>query len=324
MKRVPKASIFMAPMEGVTDGTYRKTVHQCFGGWDFYFCDFLRIPSHGVFKPTKIRLHVGSDYFENHSTKQRTGIQILASAKSNIEPHLELLDEMGVDWLDLNLGCPSKKVNGHKGGAYLLEDIEAMKGLVARIRRNWKPIFTCKIRLGYKDTRNFENIILSLQDLGVEAITIHGRTKEQLYKGIADWSYIKKAVEILDIPVIGNGDVWMPNDIKKILNQTGCHGVMVARGALKTPWLASIFKNYRSQIDEVSEDKDFLFNLREKNVKSYFRSLNDSYSNLPEGTRLRRFKGLSRYPFDDFPENLKGTLLRTMEFEKFYKKIQSL
>lgn len=307
----------MAPMEGVTDGVYRNSVEKTFGGWDFYFCDFLRIPCEGCYKIPHIKKHMGEEYFIDPKVKRKTGFQILATQKSNIEEHLEKLAELEVDWLDLNLGCPSKKVNGHKGGAYLLDDLPALIELVSKIRKNWNELFTCKIRLGYKDTKNFENIILTLQDLGVEAITIHGRTKEQLYKGVADWTYIKKAVEILDIPVIGNGDIWTISDIKRIQQETNCHGVMVARGAMKTPWLASLYKSYKSSLEEINNDEDFLLNLRERNLKKYFTNLNSDYSSLSESYRLKRFKGLSRYAFDDFNENYKSNFLRTQTLDGF-------
>ncbi len=324
LDRVPKGSIMMAPMEGVTDGPYRKTIAETFGGWDFYFCDFLRIPSAGSYKVSKIKEHMGNEYFVDPEVKRKTGFQILASSKSNIEEHLEKLNELGVDWLDLNLGCPSKKVNGHKGGAYLLDDVEEMARLVSRIRKNWKPIFTCKIRLGYKNTNNFETILKTLEGLGVEAITIHGRTKEQLYKGVANWSYIAKAVKLVDLPIIGNGDIWTPLDIKRIFDQTGCHGAMVARGAMKTPWLAQTYKAYRSSLQEVSQDEDFLLSLRERNIKKYFRALNLSYDILQENHRLKRFKGLSRYTFDDFEFNYKSQLLRSENLNQFISTLKEL
>lgn len=324
--RVHRNSIMLAPMEGVTDGPYRQLVRDAFGGWDTYFCDFLRIPTDATFKAQTVKDHMGKEYWESLKIKQSTGFQILVSTRSRIKENIEVISSTGVDWIDLNLGCPSKKVNGHKGGAYLLDDLTEMERIVREIRDNFNGLFTCKIRLGYKDTSNFERILKTLEECGAQAITIHGRTKEQLYKGIADWTYIKKAVDISNLPIIGNGDVWTPLDIKNIFDQTGCYGVMIARGAMKTPWLASQYKKYISQLAEVTRDKEFLEFERVNGIKKYFRSLENGYAFKKENLRLKRYKGLSRYLFDDFinAEILKSKALRSQGLNEFLDTIESL
>jgi tRNA-dihydrouridine synthase len=99
------------------------------------------------------------------------------------------------------------------------------------------------MRIGYKDDNTFLDCIKLFEDEGVQAITIHARTRDQLYKGIADWSYIKQAVQATSLPIIGNGDIWTISDVKNIFEMTGCHSIMLGRGALKTPWMAKILKN---------------------------------------------------------------------------------
>ncbi len=323
---IPENSIFLAPMEGVTDDIYRKIIFNEFGGWDFYACDFLRIPSNGNYKDQHIANHFGAYTLATPELREKTYFQILATEKSNISKTLQQIQDLNLNWLDLNLGCPSKKVNGHKGGAYLLEDLGAMSFVVQKIRENFKGHFTCKIRVGYHDDKDFELIIKTLEDLGVEALTIHGRTRDQMYKGIANWDYLKKAVNLASIPIIGNGDIWSPLDIKKMFEYTGCHGVMAARGALKTPWLASLYKNYQKNIEEISNDQDFLLYLRTQNIIKYFRALYNEYKNdLTDEHILKRFKGLSRYLFEDIDNgDFKSSLLRDHSLKSFQSKIETL
>lgn len=316
-------SLLFAPMEGVTEESYRLAVARAFPEWDHYATDFLRVPSEGTFKTQKILNHYGESVYNNESLRKKTCFQILTSARANTLQTVELIDSLGFEHLDLNLGCPSKKVNAHKGGAYLLSDFPALKKILSTIRNNFKNCFTVKIRIGYKDTSNFEDLIKLLEDEGAEAITIHGRTRDQLYRGLADWSYIKRAVEISKLPIIGNGDIWTVEDIKRMFDETGCHSVMAARGALKTPWLATLFREYDGEVNE-----SFLLQERKKFTEVYFYELDREYKKegRSEDHILKRFKALSRYIFDDLEEGeeLKNGFLRSRSYNEFSDKLDSL
>jgi tRNA-dihydrouridine synthase len=321
---IKERSIFLAPIEGVTDPVYRKVMSELYPGWDYMACDFLRIPSVCVLPEKTILKHYGPDIYQS-SLQDKNYFQILSPDNGLIEEHLPLLEKMGFEWLDLNLGCPSKTVTGNKGGSYLLSDLEKLRLVVKRVRQNFNKRFTAKIRVGFHDDSEFENILHLLEEEGVEAITIHGRTRDQAYKGRANWDYIKRAVEICDVPIIGNGDIWELQDIEQIFDETKCHGVMLARCALKTPWIADLFYEFRNNLTAISQDKDYLTDLRREQIPRYFKALEKSY--LPERKNdflLNRFKGLSRYLFDDFDESLKKAILRSKSLENFYSSIDQL
>lgn len=324
-KTYPYKSLFFAPMEGITDEPYRRALYRLCPDWDFYSTDFLRIPSEGEYKDEKIIEHYGSSILKNSSLKKKTCYQILTTHKANTESHIKRINELGFHHLDLNLGCPSRKVNSHKGGAYLLSNLNELEGIIKIIRANFTEIFTCKIRIGFRDDQLFEDIIKLLNNEGVEAITIHGRTRDQMYEGKADWSYIKKAVEISKIPIIGNGDIWELEDIDKIFNETNCYAVMLGRGALKTPWMASWYKDWKK--GDLRLDETFLLQERKKYLETYFDYLEQEYGSLrDERGLLKRFKAFSRYLFDDFENasEIKSLCLRSMTLKDFKINYQKL
>lgn len=304
-------SLFFAPMEGVTDSHYRETIQELYPEWDYIATDFLRIPSVGMFKHKHFVEHIGEQIYDTDLMKN-TIFQILASERSLTLEHMPLISNLNIDWLDLNLGCPSKTVCKNKGGSYLLSDLKILKNIISTIRNNFKGHFTAKIRVGYQDDSMFEDVLKLLEDEGVEAITIHARTRNELYKGVANWDYVKQAVKVTTVPIVGNGDIWTTEDIDRYYDYTGAHSVMIARGALKTPWLAKLYKN--KEIDELSE--------RSKFIRSYFDSLYDKMckTHPDEKVRIKRLKGLSRYIFEPYPEDL--CLKRAFVLSKTYEEMQ--
>jgi tRNA-dihydrouridine synthase B len=326
-KKIPSKSIMLAPMEGVTDATYRKTVNNLFPTWSTMACDFLRVPSQGSYPTKKIISHFGEEILEDQALLDKSCYQILTSERSLTEKTVKQISSLGFKWLDLNLGCPSKKVNGHGGGSALLKDLKTMREIVRAVRQSFPDLFTAKIRLGFHDDGQFLEILNLLQEEGVQAITIHGRTREQMYKGKASWEHIKKAVEVCDIPIIGNGDIWEISDIKKIFDETNCHAVMCARGAMKTPWMADLYHEYQDRILQIDQDLAFKNELRIEYSKAYFEALYNAYKNkFSDQKILKRFKGLSRYIFDDFPqiEMIKPKIYRQEKMNNFFNIIENI
>jgi len=312
-----QGSLLFAPMEGVTDETYRLTVKDLSPEWDYYHTDFLRVPTQGHYQDSRYAEHIGLRVLENQKVLSKTGYQILTTARAQTKASVEAISKLPIKHLDLNLGCPSKKVNAHKGGAYLLEDLLELEKILKVIRSNFEHHFSVKIRIGYKNTENFDEMIETIQNCGVDSLIIHGRTREQLYKGTADWSFIKRAVERLAIPVIGNGDIWTPEDIEAMFDITGCYAVMMGRGALKTPWLASLYKDYGTNINEAT-----LLEERRNRIPDYFNALETNYKECTPATEefiLGRFKSFSRYLFEDFDkaEELRSRFLRSQNLAEF-------
>ena len=219
------------------------------------------------------------------------------------------INALGFEWLDLNLGCPSKTVCKNKGGSYLLSDLKNLEIILKEIRSNFPHTFTCKIRVGFEDDKDFENVLKLIEDVGVDAVKIHARTRTELYKGVANWDYVKRAVKLVNIPVIGNGDIWTTEDIERYYDYTGCHSIMLARSALKTPWLAGLSK---------SSQKDSL-HIRAIEIKRYFEAFYEETGNYHdnEASRIKRIKSITRYLFDDFSDGdqVKRKVLLAKDFQ---------
>lgn len=314
-----RGSLIFAPMEGVTDEAYRLTIKELYPEWDYFNTDFLRVPSQGHYSKEKYTGHIGSTVLNDDDLLSKTGYQILTTAKAQTRNSVEEIKKLPIKHLDLNLGCPSKKVNSHKGGAYLLGDLTELEKILKEIRDSIDFHFSVKIRTGYKDTNNFDELLKTIQDCGVDSVTVHGRTKEQLYKGKANWSFIKRAVEVMDIPVIGNGDLWSIEDVEEMFNQTGCHSVMLGRGALKTPWFATLYKEHK---DIAIGNEAYLLEVRKQQVVDYFNRLEKNYVSLfnsRESFILGRFKSFSRYMFEDFQEAdaMRSKFLRASDLKEF-------
>jgi len=300
----PKGSLLFAPLEGITDRHYRKAIMDLYPEWDYFSTDFIRLPSQGHYSEKKIQEHFGRHlYSKNYLDK--TAVQILATIRGDIVTSLKTIKALGHRHIDLNLGCPSKTVNSHGGGAYLLGNLNELEKILSTIRKNWQEVFTVKIRTGYRDADQFTDIISLLTNQGVDAITIHGRTRDQLYKGTADWSFFEQASKHTDVPIIANGDIWELKHVQQILNETGCYAVMCGRSALKSPWLAKIYK--QRGVDVSHEE---LISIRRQEIISYYLGLKKSLldSGLCEKHISKKFKSVARHLFDDLPD---GEIIRS-------------
>lgn len=316
---LPQNSLMFAPMEGVTDEAYRITIAEQYPHWDTYSCDFLRVPSTAPYPIKHIKKHFGNHIYERKEIFDKSIYQILTSPIAHTQVTVQEIEKLGNTWLDLNLGCPSKTVCKNHGGSFLLSQLDELKVIIKTIRSNFNGVFTCKIRVGYRDDTQFENILKLLEDEGVDAIKIHARTRDELYKGVAKWEYVKKAVEISNIPIIGNGDIWTTEDIAKYFEYTGCHSIMLARSALKTPWLAELYKENLIETPELRVQK-----LTEY-FQEFFKNI-QTYQNLPESAQIKRLKSISRYLFDDLPhgDQYKRRFLLSKEYAQQVEVLQEL
>lgn len=314
-----KNSLFFAPMEGITDSTYRQTILDLYPEWDHISTDFLRIPSVGHYPEKHLISHYGEEIRNNEWARNKTIYQILTSENALTKETIGNIAELGFPWLDINLGCPSKTVCKNKGGSYLLSDLPVLRKIIREIRETFSRTFTAKIRVGYEDDSNFEKILELLNEEGVEAITIHARTRVELYKGVANWDYVKRAVKISEVPIIGNGDIWTLEDIERYYDYTGCHSIMLARSALKTPWMAKSW--YQGKRKESLEE-------RIEALKLYFHTYwqNLSREDREEEGKIKRLKAISRYIFEGLPDEamVKRKFLLSDNIEDMFKVIQTL
>jgi len=229
----------LAPMEDVTDTAFRKICKSY--GADLVVTEF--VSADGLLRnaeKTKKKLHFDED-------ERPIGIQLFGNNAGSLVEAVRIAEEANPDFIDLNFGCPVKKIVDKGGGAALLKDTSSMVSITAEVVKSTKkPVFV-KTRLGWDD----KNLVITelagqLQDTGISALTIHGRTKMQMYKGKADWTLIgevKNNPEI-KIPIIGNGDVDSPEAALEMKNRYGVDGIMIGRAAIGNPWIFKDIKEY--------------------------------------------------------------------------------
>ena len=229
----------LSPMSGVTDRPFRDL---CRGfGMQMGFCEFASAAGLMYGGEATWRL-VDTDDEEG-----LIGIQIFGSDAEQMSAAARLLRGKRHDVLDLNFGCPAKKVVKRCGGSALLADLPMLEKIVRAVMAESEKPVTAKIRTGWdNDSVNYREVGLLLQELGVPWVTMHGRTRAQQYRGKANWDFIADLVETLDIPVIGNGDVTDADTYRAMVTHTRCHGVMIGRGSFGNPW---IFQSMRA-VDE--------------------------------------------------------------------------
>jgi nifR3 family TIM-barrel protein len=224
--------VVLAPMAGVTDVAFRTLCRRHGGGLFVSEMVGARALVEGDPK-TALKTAFGPD-------AGTRSIQLYATEPGEVEAAVGLLvDEGRVDHVDLNFGCPAPKVTRHGGGAALPWRLARFSPVVAAAvgAAGAVPV-TVKLRLGIDDAHlTFRDAGLAAQRAGVAAVALHARTALQRYAGAADWGRIRELVGLLDVPVLGNGDVWEADDAVRMMAATGCHGVVVGRGCLGRPWL---------------------------------------------------------------------------------------
>lgn len=237
---LPDRPLFLAPMEDVTDSPFRQICRK--KGADIVFTEF--ISSEALIRDSDIALHKMS-YSE---TERPFGIQIFGGREEAMEGAARVAENNNPDLVDINFGCPVYKVVNKGAGAACLRDLDMMERMAGTVVDAVKsrPV-TVKTRLGWSDeTIRIQEVALMLQRLGVKALTVHARTRQQKYKGDARWDWLKKLKDTpgLEIPIIGNGDVTTPQLAKKMFDETGVDGVMIGRGAIGNPWIFTQTRHY--------------------------------------------------------------------------------
>ncbi|GEM_PF-3834260 len=299
-------SLIFAPMDGITDPLYRAVINTVCPEWDFQFTDFLRLPSVSTLKQKNVIDFVGVDF-----DAKKNPLQILTNKLAAKPDSFKAIDDTEVLWLDLNFGCPANKVCSHHGGASLLDRQDDLKLIVQIAKRNFSKFLSAKIRLGVNDDKNFLENLKILEGEGVDAITIHPRTRAQMYGGRSSWEHIVLATSILKIPVIGNGDVVTVADYKRMLKETNCHSVMIGRGALANPWLAGEINLCRE-----GDREEIRLELKKKQIISFFCEL-EMYE-IDSNKLLIRAKQLTRYLFRNIESEYFITgLLRAKTYKEY-------
>jgi tRNA-dihydrouridine synthase B len=231
--------LLLAPMEDVSDPPFRAVCKD--NGADLMYTEF--ISSEGLIRDA-IKSRKKLDIFDYESP---IGIQIFGGDEESMALSAQIVDATNPDLLDINFGCPVKKVVCKGAGAGILKDLPQMVRITDRVVKSTRLPVTVKTRLGWDDqSKNIEEVAERLFDVGIKALTIHGRTRAQLYKGEADWSLIAKVKNNprIQIPIFGNGDIDNPQKALDYRNRFGVDGIMIGRAAIGYPWIFNEIKHF--------------------------------------------------------------------------------
>jgi tRNA-dihydrouridine synthase B len=322
--------LLLAPMEDVTDPAFRLMC-KAFGA-DMVYTEF--VSSDALVRhvnKTKQKLHICDE-------ERPVAIQIYGRDPDAMAEAACICEEANPDIIDLNFGCPVKKVAGKGAGAGMLKDVPKMLEITRRVVQAVRVPVTVKTRLGWDDSSKIiVDLAEALQDCGITALAIHGRTRAQMYTGEADWSLIGavKNNQRMFIPIIGNGDITTPETAKRRFEETGVDAVMIGRGSIGRPWIFGEVKHYLQTGMRVEES---LFNIEDGNGLIPFsfhwkkdvlrRQIEDSISRLDERrgiVHIRRhlaatplFKGIPNF------RDTRIAMLRVETKEELYKLLDSV
>jgi tRNA-dihydrouridine synthase B len=229
-------------MAGVTDTVFRRFIKNL-GGCGLIMTEFTS--ADGVLRDQRVR----GRYLHFYDDEHPISAQLFGSSPSVLADAARLVEDLGFDLVDLNLGCPAKKVVKCNGGSGLLRDLPLIRQIFEAVRAAVKIPFTVKFRAGWNDD---EIVCVELarmaESCGLGAVALHARTREQGYSGNARWEWIASVKQAVKIPVIGNGDVRSPEDACAIVAQTGCDAVMIGRMAPANPWIFRQIEQYRATV----------------------------------------------------------------------------
>ncbi len=266
----PPGEIMSAPEEAQITPGHKKGAQGVFSNKEVSGCGLLMTEftsADGLFRTRESKRKRYLTFYED---EHPISAQLFGSDPHTLAESARIVEDAGFDLVDLNLGCPAKRVVKCNGGSGLLKDLPVIRTIFERVRAAVKIPFTVKFRLGWDDG----NIICvplakMAEDCGLNALALHARTREQGYSGNARWEWIAAVKDAVKIPVIGNGDIRTPEDAIAMVAQTGCDGVMIGRTAASNPW---IFRQIRQHAESGSYDQPTEAD-RYQMIRTYFRML---------------------------------------------------
>lgn len=276
-------------MAGVTDYTFRRLIKRR-GGVGLVVSEFISVEGLTRNNPkSKRQMRFDED-------ERPFAVQIFGGQPERMAMGAEMAEEVGADILDINCGCPAPKVVKHGGGSGLLRDLPRLEAILKAVKKSITIPLTLKMRIGFSDSHiNAVEVAKLAEDCGVEHIAVHGRTREQRYTGLADWSVIKAVKDAVKIPVSGNGDITTIEYGLKKWRESGVDGILIGRGAMQNPW---IFRQFE---DVLNGRKPYQPGLEEKKevLLEFFEMLREE---MPEIAALGKMKQLA----GQFTKGLRG------------------
>jgi tRNA-dihydrouridine synthase B len=269
----------LAPMAGVTDTVFRRFIRNL-GGCGLMMTEFTSADGIVRHKDKKAK-----QYLTFYGNEHPISAQLFGSDPATLADAARVVQDLGFDLVDLNLGCPAKKVVKCNGGSGLLRDLPLIKNIFESVRAAVTVPFTVKFRAGWSDKEVVHiNLAKMAEECGLAAVALHARTREQGYSGQANWEWIAAVKDAVKIPVIGNGDVRSPEDAAAMIAQTGCDAVMIGRSAASNPWIFRQIEQYTlTGSYDLPSDAD-----RYAMIRMYFAMLVDEKRGGEEG-KMKQF-----------------------------------
>ena len=237
----------LAPMAGVTDTVFRRFIKEL-GGCGMIETEFTS--ADGLYR---MRESKRKRYLHFYDDEHPIAAQLFGSDPVTLAGSAKIVEEEGFDIVDLNLGCPAKRVVKCNGGSGLLRDLPLIRTIFEAVRKSVTIPFTVKFRLGWDDEQIVCVELAKLaEECGLQGVALHARTREQGYSGNARWEWIAAVKQAVKIPVIGNGDIRTPEDAAAMIAQTGCDGIMIGRTAASNPWIFKQIAQYNEAMKAVS------------------------------------------------------------------------
>jgi len=250
IEKAEKPILALAPMADMTDAPYSQMVRKI-GGADIIYREM--VSSEALVRDNEKTLKMlDFEELERPLVQQIFGADPLTMARA-----AEIvMKRVNPDGIDINMGCPVHKITSNFNGCALMKDPENAAKIVSEMKRaiGATPL-TVKMRLGWNDPDEFKSFIPVVVEAGAELITIHGRTRSQAYSGVADWGRIKEAKELCTVPLLANGDIHEPEQVKEALSATGADGVMIGRGSLGNPWFFALARDGKVNADISMEER---------------------------------------------------------------------
>ena len=273
--------LVLAPMAGVTDRQFRLVLRRV-GGVGLVTMEF--ISSEALTRGNERTLQL-MHYCEE---ERPLSIQIYGSDPDRLAEAARIVQAIGADVCDINMGCPANKVLKGCAGCSLMGDLDLAERIITAVRRAITIPLTVKFRAGISDRQlNYIELGRICQAQGVDAVALHPRTAKQMYHGAADWTLIARLKEALSIPVVGNGDIHVAEDVSRMLRETGCDGVMIGRASMRNPWI------YRQAADLLAGRESYQPSLEDRRdvILSHFRLLREQEAGTFALHKLRTFTG---------------------------------
>lgn len=224
--------VFLAPLAGVTDKAFRETVRSV--GGEYVWTEMISDKALTYQNSRTLKM------LDLSGEAEPRIVQLFGTEPETMVRAAQIAIELSANIIDINMGCPAQKIVKNGEGSALLKDLPRAQAIASAVVKAVNVPVTVKIRLGWNDREIVAlELAKGLESAGVQMLTVHARTREQFYSGQADWGWIRRVKQAVSIPVIGNGDVSKPEDASRLIEQTGCDGVMIGRGALGNPWLIS-------------------------------------------------------------------------------------